>query len=175
MIVISIAQQRLHHRCRSGVWHAYVISTARLGVGNQCGSWQTPLGRHRVAALIGADYAIYTAFVARKAVGIYEPQHGVLSPRAMKSRRAARQNTMPMSDVKKDWILTRIIRLKGDQTGINRRGACDTFKRYIYIHGTHDEAALGTPVSHGCIRMANTDIIALFQRVRANELVCIRP
>jgi L,D-transpeptidase YbiS len=31
----------------------------------------------------------------------------------------------------------------------------DTLRRFIYIHGTPDEAKLGTPVSHGCIRMSS--------------------
>ncbi|MDQ6978701.1 MAG: L,D-transpeptidase, partial [Mariprofundaceae bacterium] len=128
------------------------VSTALQGAGNQRGSWQTPKGRHRIATLIGTGCAMNTAFVGRKVSGMYDPQH---------------------DDTHKDWILTRIIRLKGDQTGINRRGSCDTFQRYIYIHGTHDEPALGTPASHGCIRMANDDIMALYQRVRHNELVYI--
>jgi len=154
MIIVSIEQQRLRHRCGAGVWREYVVSTALRGCGNQRNSWQTPTGRHRIAALIGTGCAIHTAFVGREVSGIYDPCY---------------------DDANKDWILTRIIRLKGDQTGVNRRGRCDTFKRYIYIHGTHDEAALGTPASHGCIRMANDDIMALYQRVSCNELVYIVP
>ena len=38
-------------------------------------------------------------------------------------------------------------------------------RRYIYIHGTPDEASLGAPRSHGCVRMANRDVVELFERV----------
>jgi lipoprotein-anchoring transpeptidase ErfK/SrfK len=38
-------------------------------------------------------------------------------------------------------------------------------RRFIYIHGCPDEFVLGTPGSHGCIRMGNADVVALFDRV----------
>jgi lipoprotein-anchoring transpeptidase ErfK/SrfK len=38
-------------------------------------------------------------------------------------------------------------------------------QRYIYIHGTPDNVVLGQPGSHGCIRMRNADVIALFNMV----------
>ncbi len=38
-------------------------------------------------------------------------------------------------------------------------------RRYIYIHGTPDTVALGEPGSIGCVRMRNSDIIELFDRV----------
>lgn len=41
----------------------------------------------------------------------------------------------------------------------------------IYIHGTPDEASLGTPVSHGCIRMRNRDVIAPFDQVEPGTRV----
>jgi len=65
----------------------------------------------------------------------------------------------------RDWILTRILWLGGLQPGFNRYGNTDSTWRYIYIHGTADEQALGSPQSHGCIRMHNHDLIALFDRL----------
>jgi L,D-transpeptidase YbiS len=38
-------------------------------------------------------------------------------------------------------------------------------RRYIYIHGTPDSEPMGTPMSHGCIRMRNQDIAELFALV----------
>lgn len=152
MIIVSISQQQLYHRRRTGVAYVYPISTASKGVGNRRGSWQTPIGRHRIATKIGVDMPIYTAFIGRNPVGIYQ-----------KNR----------SNPAKDWILTRIIRLRGDEVGINRRGICDTFERYIYIHGTHEEDKLGTPASHGCIRMGNRAIMNLFKHCHLNEIVSI--
>jgi hypothetical protein len=65
----------------------------------------------------------------------------------------------------RDWILTRILWLSGLEIGKNRRGTVDTLRRYIYIHGCPDESLLGLPASHGCVRMRNTDIVDIFDRV----------
>jgi len=154
MIEIRITEQLLHHRRHTGTWHSYPISSAARGTGNRRDSLQTPLGRHRIAARIGADMPIFTAFRARKPFTTFDPLH---------------------DDQKRDWILSRILWLTGCETGINRRGAVDTLSRYIYIHGTHAEALIGQPASHGCIRMRNTDIIELFEHTLLHESVIIRP
>ena len=153
MIIVSVSEQVLHHRRKTGVRRSYPVSTALAGVGNERDSLKTPLGRHRIAAKIGADMPIFTAFVGRMPVGIYD------SSRDSPSR---------------DWILTRILWLEGMQTGINKRGRTDTKSRYIYIHGTHEENKIGAPASHGCIRMRNADMLELFAHVHAGEMVCIR-
>ena len=44
-------------------------------------------------------------------------------------------------------------------------------RRYIYIHGTPDEASIGTRASHGCIRMRNEDVIELFDLVEPGDRV----
>ncbi|MBD0319982.1 MAG: L,D-transpeptidase, partial [Gemmatimonadetes bacterium] len=36
----------------------------------------------------------------------------------------------------------------------------------IYIHGTTSEGRLGAPASHGCIRMANADVVDLARRLK---------
>ncbi|MEO6293919.1 MAG: L,D-transpeptidase, partial [Burkholderiaceae bacterium] len=73
----------------------------------------------------------------------------------------------------RDWILTRILWLSGREHGINRWGTVDTLRRYIYIHGCPDSAAMGTPESHGCIRMRNADVVELFERVNVGTVVRI--
>ena len=55
--------------------------------------------------------------------------------------------------------------LGGLEPGLNHGGDVDSFRRFIYIHGTPDDQPMGEPASHGCIRMRNTDVIALFARV----------
>ncbi|MDQ6974792.1 MAG: L,D-transpeptidase [Mariprofundaceae bacterium] len=152
MIRISISKQCLSHRNRAGIWQHYAISTAAQGVGNRRNSWQTPWGKHRIYQKIGENMPIFTIFRGRKAQGVYHEHH---------------------YDSKKDWILSRILWLEGVQTGLNRRGRVDTRSRYIYIHGTHDEKHLGTPRSHGCIRMNNDDVITLFANVDVGESVII--
>jgi len=153
MIIISVSEQRLYHRRRTGVWQSYPVSTAANGTGNEEGSFQTPLGRHRIAEKIGEGMPLLTAFRARQPVGIFDPI---------------------TCNGSRDWILTRILWLEGCETGKNRRGHVDTKSRYIYIHGTHDEAAIGTPCSHGCIRMKNLDMLELFESCHRGERVNIR-
>jgi L,D-transpeptidase YbiS len=73
----------------------------------------------------------------------------------------------------RDWILSRILWLSGQEKGFNRLGEVDTMRRYIYIHGTPDSEPMGIPASHGCIRMRNADVIELFDRVSAGTPVNI--
>jgi len=49
----------------------------------------------------------------------------------------------------------------------------DSEGRFIYIHGTNHEAEIGSPVSHGCIRLSNTDVINLFDLVSEGDPVVI--
>ncbi|HKI62975.1 MAG TPA: L,D-transpeptidase [Mariprofundaceae bacterium] len=153
MIVISVSEQRLYHRRKTGVWYSYPVSTASRGTGNVRDSYQTPLGRHRICSKIGEDMPAMTVFRGRKPVGFYQPGE---------------------NSEGRDWILSRILWLDGMQTGVNRRGQLDTKSRYIYIHGTHAEDKIGSPASHGCIRMDNADILELFEHARTGEHVLIR-
>jgi len=117
------------------------------GVGQQYGSFCTPLGRHVVRAKIGANSPPNTVFVGRRPTGeIYSPELAAQFPG-------------------RDWILTRILWLSGCEPGFNRLGGVDTMRRYIYIHGSPDSTEMGKPGSIGCIRMRNDDIIRLFDQV----------
>ena len=49
----------------------------------------------------------------------------------------------------------------------------NTRDRFIYIHGTNHEDEIGQPASHGCIRMKNADLIALFDQVPLGAEVVI--
>jgi L,D-transpeptidase YbiS len=46
-------------------------------------------------------------------------------------------------------------------------------RRYVYIHGTPDTERLGVPGSIGCVRLANRDIVELFELVPAGTIVDI--
>ena len=107
----------------------------------------TLIGEFELRAKIGEGLAANTVFVARRPTGeLYTPQLGEQFPG-------------------RDWILTRILWLSGREPGRNRLGSVDTMRRYVYIHGSPDSAAMGAPGSHGCIRMRNADIVDLFDRV----------
>ena len=132
------------------------IATAKKGVGEQNGSEQTPRGRHIIRAKIGGGAAANAVFVGRRATGeIYSPQLRTLFPQ-------------------RDWILTRILWLSGLEPGKNRLGKVDTMRRYIYIHGCPDEDPMGVPSSHGCVKMRNDEIIALFDLIEVGTPVHIR-
>jgi lipoprotein-anchoring transpeptidase ErfK/SrfK len=134
----------------------YPVSTGRNGPGEARDSGCTPRGRHRVRLRIGEGCPANTVFVGRRPTGeIYSPDLAAHEP-------------------DRDWILTRILWLTGTEPGRNRGGRVDTLRRYIYIHGCPDAAPLGAPLSHGCIRMRNADLVALFDRVRAGTIVDVR-
>ncbi len=76
---------------------------------------------------------------------------------------------------KEDNVTTRVLWLSGLEKGFNKGGNVDSHRRYIYIHGTDEEGRLGTPASHGCIRMDNQAVIHLYQQVPLGTLVMIIP
>ncbi|TAK37763.1 MAG: L,D-transpeptidase [Betaproteobacteria bacterium] len=146
-IEISIPQQSLELLEGRRVLKRYPVSTARNGPGEQNGSLCTPRGRHVVRAKIGAGQPPGAVFVRRRPTGeIWTP--------ALHAQYPGR-----------DWILTRILWLSGCEPGRNRLGKVDTMRRYIYIHGSPDTAAMGRPGSIGCIRMRNADVTELFELV----------
>ena len=156
-INISIAQQRLDLLDGNGhIIKQYVISSAKNGVGQENGSFCTPLGKHIIRAKIGAGQPVNTVFIRRRPTGeIYTPDLGKRFPN-------------------RDWILTRICWLSGCEPGSNRLGSVDTMRRYVYIHGSPDSVEMGKPGSIGCIRMKNRDLLELFERVQVGIRVEIR-
>ncbi len=147
-LLISVARQQMSVFDDHGqVLREYRVSTARAGVGERSGSFQTPRGRHEIRAKIGNGQAPNTVFVRRRPTGeLWTPELGRQFP-------------------DRDWILTRILWLSGREPGRNRLRDVDTMRRYIYIHGSPDSAQMGVPGSHGCVRMRNADIIELFDLV----------
>src|SRR5450830_185414 len=138
-----------------GVKAKYSISTAANGVGCEKDSGCTPVGKHIIRAKIGAGAKPDSVFVGRRATG------EICTPELM----AQFPN--------RDWILTRILWLSGTELGLNRLGNVDTMQRYIYIHGSPDSTEMGKIGSHGCIRMRNADVIALFDLVETGTPVLI--
>jgi lipoprotein-anchoring transpeptidase ErfK/SrfK len=146
-IQISVRDQRLTLRSGRKLVAAYPVSTSRFGLGSKEGSFKTPTGKFRVAEKIGERAPSGTIFKSRRPV---KPTKKILR--------------------EDDLVMTRILWLDG----LERRNA-NTRERYVYIHGTNHEEAIGTAASHGCIRMKNADVIELFERVEEGTLVEIRP
>lgn len=156
-IIISIYAQTLVGYSEGNVVCTYSISSAAKGMGCQQNSLQTPTGLHKIRAKIGDGSPPGAVFVGRRFTGeIYNSELAQQFP-------------------DRDWILTRILWLSGCELGKNRLGSVDSMQRYIYIHGTPDTEPMGTPASHGCIRMRNADVLDLFPRVPCYCLVEINP
>lgn len=152
---ISIAEQLLRVVECGQVVAEFPVSTAKNGPGQQKGSECTPTGWHQIRACIGADQPVNAVFIGRRPTGeIYSPALAQQYPQ-------------------RDWILTRILWLSGLEPGKNRYGNLDSAWRYIYIHGSPDHEINGQPLSHGCVRMRNADLITLFKSVRAGCRVWI--
>ena len=73
-----------------------------------------------------------------------------------------------------DHVTSRILWLDGLEEGINKGPGVDSYNRYIYIHGTHEEGLIGEKASHGCIRMFNNDVIYLYDIVNKGTKVYIK-
>ena len=154
ILVVDARQQVLHQvDMEYENNRSYPVSTAENGLGNRLESYKTPFGIHRIRKKIGGGQPIGMVFEAREPTG-----------------RIAHK----MDNRDEDEITSRILWLDGLEEGVNRDGVYDTYSRYIYIHGTSDEKRIGEPVSAGCIRMRNADVIELFDEVLVNDLVLIR-
>lgn len=147
LLHISIADQALYGFRAGRLQLSLPVSTAFNGVGELNGSGCTPRGLHQVRAKIGAGLPLAAVLRGRRWTGeVWSPELHEQFPG-------------------RDWILTRVLWLSGLELGRNRQGDVDTFRRYIYLHGTPDTEPMGTPLSHGCIRLRNADMLALFERV----------
>jgi hypothetical protein len=159
LLVVNIADQSMTLFEGKESIKTYTVSTSERGIGQLENTMQTPLGLHRISNKIGDKAAICAIFKSREDTGEICPP-GSLEHKG------------------EDLILTRILRLEGLEEGFNRgkdgQGrVVDSFQRYVYIHGTNHEEQLGTPASHGCVRMGNLDVLDLFSRVAEGTLVWI--
>ena len=155
-IEVDISEQRLYLIENSLVKASYPISTSKYGEGSIENSFKTPLGKHSIKEMIGEEAEINTIFTSR-----------------INTKRSATIIDQ-FEDTDNDYVTSRIMWLDGEEDGLNKGGNVDSFRRYIYIHGTHEEGLIGTKASHGCIRMFNYDVIELFNLVNIGTKVLIR-
>lgn len=146
-IKVDTSAQTLYLYNNQDVIRKYSISTAKNGQGELINSEKTPRGLHIVRAKIGEGCPINSVFRGRR-------QTGEICTPELVERYPGR-----------DWILSRIMWLSGCEIGKNRLGDVDTMRRFIYIHGTPYETDIGSPVSHGCIRMRSDNILELFDLI----------
>jgi L,D-peptidoglycan transpeptidase YkuD (ErfK/YbiS/YcfS/YnhG family) len=150
VLTVNIAEQTVSLFEHNKLVKKIPCSTSRFGIGQKEGSNCTPLGLHRIVEKIGAGAPAGTVLKSRKIVGhVSQPE---------------------FADAK---ITTRILWLEGLEPGFNRGGNVDSHARYIYIHGTADQASIGKPTSCGCIHLADADLIPLFDLLPTGTLVWI--
>ncbi len=125
----------------------FPVSTSKFGLGSELDSGRTPLGEFEVGEKIGAGAEPCTIFRSREPCGLWSPA----------------------APTEEDLVLTRILWLHGRE-----EHNANTRERYIYIHGTNQEGRIGTEASHGCVRMNNADVIALYDMVEVGTPVTIR-
>lgn len=150
ILTVNISQQTVSLFDDTRFVKEFPCSTSRFGIGQIAGSDCTPLGLHCIAEKIGAGEPPGTVFKSRKVIGhTSQPE---------------------FADAK---ITTRILWLEGLEPGFNQGTNVDSHARYIYIHGTGDQETIGEPASHGCIHLADADLLWLFDRVPSGTLVWI--
>ena len=155
-IVIDISEQRLYLVNNLQIIKSFPISSSKFGEGSIKDSYKTPLGSHEIKDKIGYNVKKNTIFNSR-----------------INTMRPAKIITKPV-DSENDFITSRIMWLDGLEYGKNKGEGIDSFSRYIYIHGTHEEGLIGKKASHGCIRMFNNDVIELFDEVKEGTYVLIK-
>lgn len=154
-IDIDISQQRLYLKQNDDLIKSYPISSSKYGEGSLENSNMTPLGLHVIKEKIGTDVPINTLFISR------------INTKRTVNIENSRKKT------KDDHITSRILWLDGLEEGKNKGKGVDSYSRYIYIHGTHEEGLIGEKASHGCIRMLNNDVIDLYNYVNIGTEVYI--
>lgn len=163
-LLVDVAAQRLHLMHGTTPLDNWPVSTAAAGVDARENSGGTPPGVHRILQRIGQGAPPGMVFVSREATGRVWPHDHDCGADGVGGGSDAHSA---------DLILTRVITLDGLEDGVNRGPGVDSAERYIYLHGTNAEERLGTPCSHGCVRLANADVITLFDLVREGDPVVI--
>jgi len=155
-ILVDISEQRLYLKSGEQTLVSYPISTSKYGEGSKENSFKTPLGNHVIKEKIGENAPINTIFISR-----------------INTKNVATIENKP-KNTENDYVTSRIMWLEGQENGVNKGPGIDSYERYIYIHGTHEEGLIGVKASHGCIRMFNVDVIDLYDRIYNGTKVIIR-
>lgn len=154
-LLVDSSQQYLYVIENNKALAAYPVSTSKYGLGCQQDSFKTPTGAHKIALKIGNHGKLNEIYEGRVATG-----------RIARIVSASKESNQ-------DLILTRILWLQGLEPGVNLGEGIDSFRRYIYIHGTQEEGLLGVTASYGCIRMSNKELIQLYDLVDIETFVYI--
>jgi hypothetical protein len=146
VIEVSVPMQKMALYRQGELVKTYPVSTSKFGLGDEKGSYRTPLGKMEVAEKVGSGKPAGAVFKSRQWTG------EVVKP----------------NSPGRDPIVSRILWLKG----LEPKNA-NAFARCIYIHGTAAERDIGKPASYGCVRMKSKDVIDLHDRVGEGSKVFV--
>lgn len=155
LLIVSIAAQEMALLVDGVIKRVFSISTSKNPPSCIADSFGTPTGLHQLADFIGADQPVGTVFKGRLPIKHY--------------------TEFSQEEQAQNLITSRIIRLRGLEDAKNAGPGCDSYERYVYIHGTNHEDRIGEPFSGGCIEMTNADVIDLFNLVEPRDLIVISP
>ncbi len=153
-LVASIPEQRLHLFEDGKSLKAYSMSSSKRPPSCEKNSLGTPWGLHEVCEKIGAGEPEGMVFKGRRSAG-------------------ACYWECSAEEQEKNLITTRILRLRGLESEVNRGGNHDTFARLVYLHGTNHEDRIGQPASAGCLQVSNRDALELFEIVPVGSRLLI--
>ena len=154
LLIVSIQRQELALLLDGEVQRIFRISTSKNPSSCRANSFGTPTGLHEAADKIGNREPAGMVFKGRVATGQHFSEY-------------------PPEAQQRNLITSRIIRLRGLQPELNSGDDCDSYERYIYIHGTNHEERIGEPFSGGCVEMRNAEMIELFDATAEGDLVWI--
>lgn len=154
LLLVSIERQTLRLFSGGQLDREFAISSSSKPPSCIENSFGTPTGLHRIADKIGDQAPLGAVFKGRAQV-------------------ASHFRELSKEEQAKNLITTRILRLEGLEPGHNQGPGCDSYARYIYIHGTNHEDKIGQPASAGCVQMRNHEVIELFNAVESGDLVFI--
>lgn len=155
LLLVHTAAQLLELSFPDGIYAGtFPVSTSQFGSGQMINSYKTPRGFHEIVERYGEREPLGMVFESRKPTGLIIPENQWREPTG-------------------DKILTRILRLAGREPGLNQGGDVDSYDRMIYLHGTNQEHYVGVkPMSRGCIRLRNRDIVALYDLLSGHSTWC---
>lgn len=153
-LLVSISEQTLFVVDGDELSTSYQVSTSSKPPSNIDGSGGTPIGLHRIREKIGNGAVLGEVFKGRVSIG-------------------KRYEDLEPADQRPNLITTRILWLEGLEPDFNKGENCDSYSRFIYIHGTNHEDKIGRPASGGCVQLKNTEMLALYDSVEAGDHVFI--
>lgn len=153
LIIVSIADQTLTLLNEGQIERVFPISTSKNPPSCLADSYGTPTGLHALSDKIGDSEPLGMVFKGRVPVKHFSE--------FSEEEQAA------------NLITSRIIRIRGLEPGKNSGEGCDSYARYVYIHGTNHEDRIGQPFSGGCVEMLNRDVVELFDLVAESNLLWI--